>query len=116
MSGGSFVLIVLSQVLLVGGQIFLKHALNRTGEGVETTLWKQAAPFAYGIGLLTLWFFLWVGLLSRFDLSYLFPFDALSPLFMAVGASLVLKEKMTRRLWCGVLLIVVGLLIVGASQ
>ena len=116
MTAWFLLLIVVSQVLMVGGQIFLKHALNRTEEGVETTRWKQAAPFAYGIGLLTLWFFLWLGLLSRFELSYLFPFDALSPLFMAFGASLVLKEKMTRRLWCGVLLICVGLLIVGASQ
>jgi undecaprenyl phosphate-alpha-L-ara4N flippase subunit ArnE len=116
MSSGFFVLIVLSQVSMVGGQIFLKHALNRTGKGVETSGWTQAAPFAYGFGLMTLWFFLWLGLLSQFELSYLYPFDALSPLFMAFGASLVLKEKMTPRLWYGILLIVGGLLIVGASQ
>ena len=35
---------------------------------------------------------------------------------MAFGASVALKEKMTPRLWCGVLLIAVGLLIVGANQ
>ena len=116
MSSWFFVLVVLSQVSMVGGQIFLKHALNRTEKGVKTTGWKQAAPFAYGIGLMTLWFLLWLGLLSQVDLSYLYPFDALGPLFMAFGASLALKEKMTPRLWCGILLIVGGLLIVGASQ
>lgn len=101
---------------MVGGQIFLKHALNSTAGGSETARWKRAAPFAYGIGLMTLWFFLWLGLLSQVDLSYLYPFDALSPLFMAFGANVALKEKMTPRLWFGVLLIVSGLLIVGASQ
>jgi undecaprenyl phosphate-alpha-L-ara4N flippase subunit ArnE len=101
---------------MVGGQIFLKHALNSTVSGSETSTWKRAAPFASGIGLMTLWFFLWLGLLSQVELSYLYPFDALSPLFMAFGASMVLKEEMTPRLWCGVLLIVAGLLIVGASQ
>lgn len=116
MNSWFFVLVVLSQVFLVGGQIFLKHALNGTEKGAETTIWRHAAPFAYGIGLMTLWFFLWLGLLSQFELSYLYPFDALSPLFMAFGASLVLKEKMTPRLWYGILLIVGGLLIVGASQ
>jgi undecaprenyl phosphate-alpha-L-ara4N flippase subunit ArnE len=115
-TGGFLVLVILSQALMVGGQIFLKHALNSTVDGSETSIWKRAAPFAYGLGLMTLWFFLWLGLLSQVELSYLYPFDALSPLFMAFGASMVLKEKMTPRLWGGVLLIVAGLLIVGASQ
>jgi undecaprenyl phosphate-alpha-L-ara4N flippase subunit ArnE len=115
-TSGFFVLVILSQALVVGGQIFLKHALNSTLDGSETSTWKRVAPFAYGLGLMTLWFFLWLELLSRVELSYLYPFDALGPLFMAFGASMMLKEKMTPRLWCGVLLIVVGLLIVGASQ
>ena len=116
MTSGFFVLVILSQALVVGGQIFLKHALNSTLDGSETSTWKRVAPFAYGLGLMTLWFFLWLELLSRVELSYLYPFDALGPLFMAFGASMMLKEKMTPRLWYGVLLIVVGLLIVGASQ
>ena len=116
MSGWFFILIIVSQAFMVGGQIFLKHAMNDTAAESEAVRWKQVVPFACGIGLLTLWFFLWLELLSQVELSYLYPFYALSPLFMAFGASMMLKEKMTPRLWCGVLLIVVGLLIVGASQ
>lgn len=117
MTGWFLLLILVSQVFMVGGQIFLKHAMNGGAEGESViTRWKWAALFVCGIGLLTLWFFLWLGLLSQVELSYLYPFDALGPLFMAFGASVALKEKMTPRLWCGVLLIVGGLLIVGASQ
>ncbi len=116
MSGWFPVLIIVSQAFMVGGQIFLKHAMNGTTGESEAAGWKQAVPFACGIGLLTLWFFLWLELLSQVELSYLYPFDALGPLFMAFGASLALKEKMTPRLWFGVLLIVGGLMIVGASQ
>jgi undecaprenyl phosphate-alpha-L-ara4N flippase subunit ArnE len=76
-TSGFFVLVILSQALVVGGQIFLKHALNSTGDGSETSTWKRAAPFAYGLGLMTLWFFLWLELLSQVELSYLYPFDAL---------------------------------------
>lgn len=117
MTAWFLLLIILSQVFMVGGQIFLKHAMN-SGAGGESvaTRWKRVAPFACGIGLMMLWFFLWLGLLSRVELSYLYPFDALGPLFMAFGASVALKERMTPRLWCGILLIVDGLLIVGASQ
>ena len=116
MTGGFLVLVIISQAFVVGGQIFLKHGLNSTSAGSEASTWKRAAPFACGLGLMTLWFFLWLELLSQVELSYLYPFDALGPLFMAFGASMILKEKMTPRLWGGVLLIVVGLAIVGASQ
>ncbi|HVW65792.1 MAG TPA: EamA family transporter [Nitrosospira sp.] len=117
MTSWFLLLIILSQFFMVGGQIFLKHAMNGgSGDESATTRRKKVAPFICGIGLLSLWFFLWLGLLARVDLSYLYPFDALGPLFMAFGASMALKEKMTPRLWCGVLLIVGGLLIVGASQ
>ncbi len=109
-----WILLLLSQIALVGGQIFLKHAMNETvGESVQKK--KVATSFACGIGLMTLWFFLWLGLMPMADLSFLYPFEALSPLLLAFGASLVLKEKMTPRLWIGVLLIVSGLLVVALS-
>ena len=41
MSSWYFLLVVLAQAFLVGGQIFLKHALNGTGKGAETAIWKQ---------------------------------------------------------------------------
>lgn len=116
MTSWFLILIILSQIFMVGGQIFLKHALNKKEEMADVSRWKKSAPFIYGISLMTLWFFLWLELLSQVDLSYLYPFDALSPLFMAFGASIVLKEKMTPRLWYGILLIITGLMLVGASQ
>lgn len=116
MTSSFLILIILSQIFMVGGQLFLKHALNRKKEMADASMWKKSAPFIYGISLMTLWFFLWLELLSQVDLSYLYPFDALSPLFMAFGASIVLKEKMTPRLWGGILLIITGLMLVGASQ
>ncbi len=30
-------------------------------------------------------FFLWVGLMSRFDLSYLYPFDSLNRVVLMIG-------------------------------
>jgi undecaprenyl phosphate-alpha-L-ara4N flippase subunit ArnE len=110
-----WVLLVLSQLALVGGQIFLKHAMNATvGESVSRA--KVVRSFATGIGLLTLWFFLWLALMPMADLSFLYPFEALSPLLLAFAASLILKEKMTVQLWVGMLLIVSGLLVVALSE
>ena len=54
------------------GQIFFKHAMSgREGEqGVE------AAPAV--VAMAAVEFFLWTGLLRKFDLSYLYPFDGLN--------------------------------------
>lgn len=107
-------LIIFSQVCLVAGQIWLKHAMNQTHH--ETM--KRSTfilNFALGIAAMTLWFLLWLGLMRHFDLSYLYPFEGLSPLLMAAGASFFLKEKMTWRLWGGILLISAGLALVSAS-
>jgi uncharacterized membrane protein len=60
-------------------------------------------------------FFLWEGLLSKFDLSYLYPFDGLNRVVLMFAASIFLKEKMTLELWVGVALICAGVLLVSRS-
>ncbi|MBV9464193.1 MAG: EamA family transporter [Verrucomicrobiae bacterium] len=99
---------------LVAGQIFLKHAMNMThGERIP---WPRFSIwFAAGIAGNALWFFLWLGLLQAHDLSLVFPFEALSAIFLTAAAAIFLKEKITLRLAIGVLLIVGGVLLVSAS-
>ncbi|PYI53225.1 MAG: hypothetical protein DMC62_06005, partial [Verrucomicrobia bacterium] len=49
---------------------------------------------AGGIALMTLSFFLTLGLLQRFDLSYLYPFQGLSVIIISLMAAVMLKEKL----------------------
>lgn len=115
MSVAAVGLILFSQVCLVAGQIWLKHAMNQTNhDQMKKRLFVR--NFGLGIAAMTLWFLLWLGLMRHFDLSYLYPFEGLSPLLMAAGASFFLKEKMTWRLWGGILLISAGLALVSASS
>lgn len=110
----AILLILFSQCCLVAGQIWLKHAMNQTHhEEIKKSIFVR--NFALGIAAMTLWFLLWLGLMRHFDLSYLYPFEGLSPLLMAAAASVFLKEKMTWRLWGGILLISIGLALVSAS-
>ena len=76
---------------------------------------KAARDFAVGIGCLTAWFFLWLGLLGKWDLSKLFPFEGLNPAMMAVAAWLVLKEKLPASAWAGIVLLCAGIAVVTAS-
>ncbi len=56
-----------------------------------------------------------VGLLQRFDLSYLYPFQGLSVIFITLLAAMVLKEKLSARLTLGALLITAGIVLVSMS-
>jgi uncharacterized membrane protein len=70
---------------------------------------------ATGIALMTVSFFLTLGLLQRFDLSYLYPFQGLSVIFITLLAAVALKEKLNLRLTVGALLITTGIVLVSLS-
>jgi len=114
MSGLLFFLVVLSVGSLVTGQLMLKHAMNYTHH--KPMPWKTFSGwFLGGIAIMTLWFLLWLTLLQNLELSYLFPFESLSAIFLSIGAAVFLHEKLTLRLWVGIVVIVIGVMIVSVS-
>jgi undecaprenyl phosphate-alpha-L-ara4N flippase subunit ArnE len=101
------------QLCLVAGQLMLKRAM--TGGGAGASAYPAALPFAGGISLLSLWFFLWLGLLRDWELTRVFPFEAVSPLLLALGAWLFLKEKLSALAWLGIALIGIGVTLVAGG-
>src|SRR2546423_12788716 len=88
-------------------------------EGTTTTGFRNpqfVSKVTGGILLMTISFFLTLGLLQRFDLSYLYPFQGLSVIFITLLAAIVLKEKLNTRLAIGALLISAGIVLVSMSQ
>jgi uncharacterized membrane protein len=110
----AFFFIVVSLVSFVAAQLILKRAMSAT-----TTISFRNTQFVSkvtgGVVLMTISFFLTLGLLQRFDLSYLYPFQGLSVIFITLLAALVLKEKLNTRLAIGALLISVGIVLVSMS-
>ena len=107
-------LILLSLVAFVAGQLLLKRAMDST---VEHGL-KQRTFVVFllaGTGAMAVGFFLTLGLLQRFDLSYLYPFQGLTVIFVSVAAAVLLREKLTVRLVLGSLLITAGVVLVSLS-
>ena len=108
----SFILIILSQVFAVTGQVFLKKSMTRpdgekNGKGM---LFRIA-----GIAVMTLSFFLWLGLMSKFELSYLFPFEGIHYILIVIAAAIFLKERASPTLWLGVILISTGVALVSMN-
>ena len=108
------------QTLIVVGQLLLKKSIGaaesaRAG-GIDGILWRRVVPkFSLAIACLGVWFFLWLGLMSKWDLSLLFPFEGLNPALMAIAAAVVLKERMPVAAWVGLALVCFGIAIVASS-
>jgi uncharacterized membrane protein len=106
--------IVVSLLSFVAAQLILKRAMEFSAtNGLRNSRFVSLA--ATGIALMTVSFFLTLGLLQRFDLSYLYPFQGLSVIFITLMAAVVLKEKLSARLTLGALLITAGIVLVSLS-
>jgi drug/metabolite transporter (DMT)-like permease len=114
MSFLAFFFIVASLLSFVVAQIVVKRAMEvSASRGFRNSrfIWLMIL----GIFLMTISFFLTLGLLQRFDLSYLYPFQGLSVLMITVMAGVMLKEKLTLQLTVGSLLISAGIVLVSLS-
>ena len=114
MSFLAFFFIVVSLVTFVAAQLILKRAMEFSAtRGMRNSYFVSRV--AIGVALMTVSFFLTLGLLQRFDLSYLYPFQGLSVIFITILAAVVLKEKLSVRLAIGAILITAGIVLVSMS-
>ncbi len=110
----SFFFIVASLLSFVVAQLILKRAMVSTAQsGFRNP--RFVSRVTLGIALMTISFFLTLGLLQRFDLSYLYPFQGLSVIIITLMAAFMLKEKLTLQLMIGALLISAGIVLVSLS-
>jgi drug/metabolite transporter (DMT)-like permease len=108
----SLLFIVISLMSFVWAQLILKRAMQFSNNLGDV---RFVSRLIAGIGLMTISFFLTLGLLQRFDLSYLYPFQGLSVIIITVLAAVILNEKLTPQLAIGGVLISVGIVLVSLS-
>jgi uncharacterized membrane protein len=107
-------LILVSLAAFVAGQLLLKRAMEATEKhGFRNR--RFALLIAVGTAVMAISYFLNLGLLQRLDLSYLYPFQGLSVIFIAAAAAILLREKLTLPLIVGSLLITAGVVLVSLS-
>lgn len=91
------------------GQVALKLAVS------EAPRWPRWLCFAAGIAGMACSFFLGLGLLQRFELSYFFPLQAANVIIVVLASAWLLNEELTPgRLW-GTALVAAGIAIVGSG-
>jgi uncharacterized membrane protein len=107
-------LALVCQVLLVTGQVLLKHAMAPATAEVGLR-GMNVRNLGLGIASMTGWFLLWIALLQRWELSQVFPFEGLAPALLVVAARVFLKEKLPPIAWAGIALITIGTVLVSGS-
>lgn len=101
-------------IATVVGQLLLKHAMEGSraiGFGHARTL----RSFVGGVFLLTVSFFLTIGLLEHFDLSFFYPIQGSTVVIITLAAVFFLREKLSVQLVIGSLLISGGIVLVSLS-
>jgi drug/metabolite transporter (DMT)-like permease len=110
--------IVIYTLVLAYSQVLLKIGLNQLGP-INIRDGKDVLPVAFsiltnfsvvfGVVLMASSFFLWIYILSGFNLSIAFPLTALVYVFVAILSALLLKEKLYLYNYSGILLIAIGI-------
>ncbi len=110
MSPLAIILVTLTFVLQVVGQVFFKAAMDETG--AVKPMRQRVSAFAAGITAMALSFFLGLSQLSEIPLSKFYPFEGIERVVIVIAAAFFLREKITLRIVLGVALICGGLFLV----
>jgi uncharacterized membrane protein len=105
-------LVLFAMLAFVSGQLLFKHAMQTSHHGFDRQFAKFFVP---GVAAMTISFFVTMGLLQRFDLSWVYPFQGLSVIIISLLGGIVLKEKLTLQLMLGATLITIGVVLVSLS-
>jgi undecaprenyl phosphate-alpha-L-ara4N flippase subunit ArnE len=107
----TLLLIFLSQIILAAGQVFMKKGSGSYRVVKERKL-LRFEWFAAAISLMTVWFFLWLHLMTKLELNRLFAFEGMSPILVAGASAIFLREKINLKAWLATALIGAGICMV----
>lgn len=114
----TFFVLCLAMACAGVGNIFMRKGLVKIGVGpsrrpaalVRFFVKAVANPLVLlGVLISIGYFALWLVVLSRADISWALPMNAVEYLFVALAAAAFLKEKIDRHRWLGIGLITAGM-------
>ena len=118
------VLILLSVILSVGGQLFMKSGMKVVGEISLSQIIQPPTLFKVifnlfiivGVGLYVLASVVWLVVLSRAELSYAYPMIGMSYIITSILAWIIFKENMTLFRFLGIGMIISGVYLISSKK
>jgi drug/metabolite transporter (DMT)-like permease len=115
----AIVLSLLCSLMLATGQICWKLSMmNRElAFSLKSFFGLAIKPlFLAGVALYGLATVLWIYLLSKYELSYIYPMIAFAYVFGVLLSVVILKETVSLTRLGGVMLVVIGVAVIGISK
>lgn len=108
-----------------GGDLMLTHVMKKVPQG-EQWNWRIAPrrigraladrQLWMGVALMVLSFFAFITVLSWAAVSLVVPATAVNHIVGPLGAKIMLKERVSKTRWAGVLLVAAGVVLVCAAK
>jgi drug/metabolite transporter (DMT)-like permease len=120
----TFVLVLIATIIGGAGHVMLAKGMRPVGDLTEAPAGRLGAMVAravsspwllLGVLLQATFFFAYLALLSRADVSQILPLTALDYIVVALLAQALLAEAVTPARWAGIGFIVVGVFLVSRS-
>ncbi len=110
----SIALVTLGCMLGAYGAILLKKGADKLKFSLRLILENTSLIFGfllYGLGTV-----LYILALREGELSILYPLVSITYVFIAILSQIILKEKMNRYKWIGIMLILIGVSLIGMGK
>lgn len=119
----SYLFILGTIVFTVAGQLILKFGVPTFGAAPTTPkemlpyLFKAATSiyFISGLGFALIASFCWIFALSKFELSFAYPFMSLSFIFVVLFSWILFAEQVSLVRWAGIAVICLGVFLISRS-
>lgn len=119
-----FFLFIIFPVLLTStGEFLLKHTINgheaepdKTFTVMERVIMTLTSlPSVTGLSCIIFGGILWLIAMSKYELSFLYPFLSVNFLIIILGSQILLGESVTLYRYVAVLFIIIGLIVISRS-
>lgn len=114
-----YILLTIYLLCTVSGLTLLKVGGESSGIAFSNNILNLKLTYTTIIGLLfyIISFVLWIVLIQRFNLSYIYPITTGLAYFLVIASSIfVLKESISPLQWAGLLFILVGVILMNIKQ
>ena len=113
-----FCFIFLPIIFTVVGEFLLKFGVQAVpyGEAIGILAIITNYKIIIGVCLIVFAALLWIIGMSKFQLSFMYPFLSLNYVLIIVGSEIILKENVQINRYISILLIIVGLVFISRSS
>lgn len=118
---GNLIILATSILLAVTGQLLMKKGMMIVGTFSLTQLHLKLIPMFtnpfvfFGFACFGLSSVFWLVVLSRFEISLVYPIVSVAYILVALFSMIFFKENVTLIRWLGILVIVAGVFLISRS-